>query len=29
MIQGFFETLALFAMIGGIIALQMTNGPTP
>ena len=25
MIQGFFETPALFAMIGGIIALQMTN----
>lgn len=25
MIQGFFETPAIFAMIGGIIALQMTN----
>ena len=25
MIQGFFETPALFAMIGGIIALQTTN----
>lgn len=25
MIQGFFETPALFAMIGGIIAMQMTN----
>ena len=25
MIQGFFETPALFAMIGGMIALQMTN----
>ena len=24
-IQGFFETPAIFAMIGGIIALQMTN----
>ena len=25
MIQGFFETPAIFAMIGGIVALQMTN----
>lgn len=25
MIQGFFETPAIFAMVGGIIALQMTN----
>lgn len=25
MIQGFFETPSIFAMIGGIIALQMTN----
>lgn len=25
MIQGFFETPAIFAMVGGMIALQMTN----